>query len=260
MSELAIAQFIKSLLTIAVMVYFGLGLLLYFNQRNMIYYTTPEVVDDSFQSMFIKSDNEIIKLWVLNPGQKEAVIIFGGNAASAYHAIPLYENIVKHKTVYLVNYRGYGGSSGRPSEHALSTDALNIYDHLSPQHTDISIIGRSIGAGVAMHLAANRKTHKLVLITPFDSIEAVARNHYPFYPMSLLLKDKFKAIDLVDSISAGVLIVVAENDRIIPKEHALKLADAFDARQISVVRLAEVGHNTISGHPDYADTIGEFLR
>lgn len=255
-----IKRTLRSLITITLLVYFGFGLLLYFTQNQILYYPSPEMVNDSHPYTILKSDNETLKVWVLNKGRKDAVIYFGGNAASAGRAIPHLEKMIKDRTVYLVNYRGYGGSSGSPSEQGLSTDALNIYDQFKRRHATISLIGRSIGAGVAIHLAAHRKIHKLALITPFDSIEAVAQNHYPLYPMSLLLKDKYDSISRVSSISAKTLILIAGHDRTVPPEHAHKLADAFRPEQVTVATLAGTTHNTISHHPDYETILKQFLQ
>jgi len=253
-------QILKSLLSIIVLVYLGLGALLYFFQQHFIYFPSSEVVDDSQPSIKVSSDNEIINVWQVNPGNKDAAIYFCGNAQNAYYAIPQFKKMITDKTIYIVDYRGYGGSSGKPGEQALFTDAVNIYDYIKSYHENISVIGQSIGSGVAVYLASKREVKKLILNTPFDSFAAVAKHHYPFFPIGRLLNDKFDSLSRVASIKAKTLIVIAGKDRIIPKDHAYKLAAAFKPEQLTIVELPNVGHNTLTQHPLYESTISDFLQ
>lgn len=253
-------SFLKSLFFIIVLVYFGLGALLYFFQHHFIYFPSFEINDDSEQSIKIQSDGETLNVWVINPGNKEAIIFFGGNAANAYYAIGQFKRMITDRTVYLVDYRGYGGSSGSPSEQALFSDALNIYDHLKTSHDKILVFGQSLGSSVAIHMAAHRDIQKMILTTPFDSIVAVAKSSYPIYPVSILLKERFDSLSLVDSITAKTLMIIAEKDRIIPKKHAYSLAKAFKPEQLKIVEIANTGHNTVADHPQYEPTIIDFLH
>ena len=251
---------LKSLLTILILVYLGLGALLYFFQQHFIYFPSTEIIDDSQRSLKIKSDNETLNVWLLNPANKEAVIYFGGNAQNAYFAIPRFKQMIPDKTVYLVDYRGYGGSSGKPGEQGLYIDALNIYDHIKNLHDKVSVIGQSLGSGVATHLATEREVYKLVLSTPYDSIEAVAKSNYPFYPISMLLKEKYDSMSRVASITSQTLMIIAANDRIIPKQHAYNLAGAFKPDRLTVIEIPKTGHNTLSQHPRYEHEIKAFLK
>ena len=97
----------------------------------------------------------------------------------------------------MVHYRGYGGSTGNPSEKGLRHDALAIYRHLKKNHVDILVIGRSLGTSLAIDVAAEFEPKGVLLITPFDSIEAVAQRVVPFLPIRMLLRDPYLSIDLV---------------------------------------------------------------
>ncbi len=161
--------------------------------------------------------------------------------------------------VYLANYRGYGGSSGSPSEAGLYKDALAIFDEIRSRYTSISVIGRSLGSGVATYLATQRNIDRLILVTPFDSIENVARKALPILPVSLLLKDKFDSAGRVADIHAPVLIVIAENDEVISRQHSDVLAGAFPDSQVTVEVIPDTGHNTIGMSPRYASVLSMFL-
>jgi pimeloyl-ACP methyl ester carboxylesterase len=156
-------------------VYLLLAAFLYVYQRRLIYY--PVALDPSFVAERIVVDNQGTRLqgWVLNPGQRKAVIYFGGNSEMITHRRGFFEDVFRDYSVYLINYRGYGDSEGSPSEAGLFSDALAIYDQLSPRHQSISAYGRSLGSGVAVYLAARRPLEKLILLTPYDSVAAVAQ-------------------------------------------------------------------------------------
>jgi len=162
-------------------------------------------------------------------------------------------------SVYLVNYRGYGGSTGSPSEAALFADAVQLFDLLSERHTRISAIGRSIGSGVAAYLAAERPVERVVLITPQDSAVAIAKRLYPIYPVDWMLKDKYDNVAHARRISAPVQVVIAANDRIIPPEHAERLVQTFVYEPVEKVVIDGAGHNTISAFDGYWEAIAAFL-
>jgi len=243
---------------IVVIVYVLSGMLLYVFQRDLLYYPPEEVAHD-FAVEKISSDDETINLIVINPGQPRAIIYLGGNAESPAHSASAFESVFPGYTQYFVNYRGYGGSTGQPSEQALFSDAINIYDVLSERHDGISVIGRSLGSGIATYLAANREIDKLVLVTPFDSIEALAQARYSLYPVSLLLKDKYRSIDWVKKIDSPTLVLLAELDFVVPAEHSQRLIEHFLEQLITVKTFQGLSHNNISLLPDYFLELRKFL-
>ncbi|NNJ92505.1 MAG: alpha/beta hydrolase, partial [Gammaproteobacteria bacterium] len=126
-------------------------------------------------------------------------------------------------------------------------------------HDAISVIGRSLGSGIATYLAAHREIDKLVLITPFDSVESLAQARYSLYPVSLLLKDKYRSIDWVKKIDSPTLILLAELDFVVPAEHSQRLIEHFLEQLITVKTFKGLGHNNISLLPDYFLELRKFL-
>jgi len=242
-----------------VILYFLSACLLYVFQRSLLYHPTPEYKHD-FQTLDFTNQEHVLKVNVLNPNKQRAIIYFGGNAEPViFNAEPFTQNFSNH-TIYLVNYRGYGGSTGTPTEEGLSSDALAIYDQLSAKHTSLSVIGRSLGSGVASYLASRRPIELLVLITPYDSIKNVAQAHFRIYPMRLLLKDHYDSIGRVENISAKVLIIIAELDRVIPNSHSIALYKAFAKDQVSTVYIKGADHNNLSLDADYFTSIKRFFK
>lgn len=223
----------------------------------MIYYPTEEV-RHGFTERIFKNDCELIKVIVLNPNHDCAIIYFGGNAENVVYSSLDFQQLVSN-TVYLVNYRGYSGSTGYPTEKGLCSDALFIYDHIVTNHTEVSVIGRSLGSGIATYLASQREISKLVLATPFDSLQNIAQSRFWIYPSSIILKDKYRSIDRVKNIDVQTLILIAGNDQIIPYQNSVNLSEAFPEEQISVKIIKNRGHNDISTSVEYMNAINSFF-
>ncbi|NCF36097.1 MAG: alpha/beta hydrolase [Gammaproteobacteria bacterium] len=240
-------------------VYLLLAAFLYVYQRRLIYY--PVALDPSFVAERIVVDNQGTRLqgWVLNPGQRKAVIYFGGNSEMITHRRGFFEDVFRDYSVYLINYRGYGDSEGSPSEAGLFSDALAIYDQLSPRHQSISAYGRSLGSGVAVYLAARRPLEKLILLTPYDSVAAVAQKIYPMFPVRYLIKDRFDSTALAPAIEAPVLITSAEHDREIRLPHTLALKQSFTRAPLDYMMISGAAHNNIVDFPDYREAVRQFV-
>jgi pimeloyl-ACP methyl ester carboxylesterase len=133
------------------------------------------------------------------------------------------------------------------------------FDSVHASHADVTAMGRSLGSGVAVQLAAARPVRGLVLVTPFDSLVNLAKEYFRWLPVRLLLRDRFDSLRYVPDLSAPVLIVIAAEDEIVPMRRSRALADAFRPEQASVVVIEGVGHNTLDLAPDYLRAVGSFL-
>ncbi|MEM8845126.1 MAG: alpha/beta hydrolase [Pseudomonadota bacterium] len=244
---------------IVLIAYVLIGLYLYVFQRDFIYFPTVEIEHDFKTEEFLVND-EVIKAVVVNEGNKEAILYFGGNAESVAYQANTFAEIFPNHTIYLISYRGYGGSTGKPTEKGIYADALSIYDILSEKYQSVSAIGRSLGTGVVTYLGSKRDPEKIVLVTPYDSIQRIAQNKYPIYPLSILLKDKHNSIERVDDISAPALIIIANKDSVVPREHSQKLADAFPSSQATIVVFENEGHNSFSQSEKYHQALSEFIN
>ncbi|MCA1775581.1 MAG: hypothetical protein LC676_08230 [Loktanella sp.] len=201
-------------------------------------------------------------------GDGAPIIAFGGNAWNAGDVALLLHRILPQHPVAVFHYRGYAPSQGRPSAQALSDDALAIHDHLKERASKDSgwdkpsvVIGLSIGAGPAAHLATRRPVQGLILVTPFDSLTMLAQEKFPWAPVALLLRHRMApAADLTDS-DLHVAIIAAAHDEIIPpaRTEALRTALARAEPGIDFDRMLAAGHNDIYGHPDFADTMREAM-
>ena len=243
---------------LAISVYLLIAVLLFVFQRAFLYFPTAKLAH-TFTIVQFLNEEERVEVLVLNERQENAILYFGGNAESVVHSSPDFATAFPAHTVYLVNYRGYAGSSGKPTEKAFYADAQHIYDIIEKRHANVSVIGRSLGSGVATFLAATREIHRMALITPYDSIQRIAQDRFPIYPISILLKDKYNSVDRINAIESKTLVILAEHDNVIPLKYSVRLIEAFPQQQITVKTILGAGHNDLSDTDEYYLLLRNFM-
>ncbi len=253
------AKSIITFLSLLAIGYILIVALVYLRQRSLLFYPVPVRGGITEETITFKNGDLSLHGWILNQGQAKAMIYFGGNSEDITGNIDLFKDLFKNYTVYLVNYRGYGDSQGEPTEQGLFSDAIAIYDQIHEQHTSISLMGRSLGSGVAVYLASKRDTEQLFLLTPYDSIANLAQTHYPYLPVQYLARDRFDSTIYAKNIEIPVLIITAELDRVVPFKHAEKLRDQFTRTRVSYHMIAGAGHNNVTSFPGYRDEIEVFI-
>lgn len=246
------------LLGFLLLVWLGLCLLLYFFQRSLIYFPVPAPSGDPASSVWLETPEARLRIST-RPGAEgaAAVLYFGGNAEDVAGTLPDLASVLPDHALYLTHYRGYGGSSGHPSEVALVSDALALFDEVHRRHPAVVVIGRSLGSGVAVQLAARRPVQRLVLVTPFDSLLAVARRHYPWVPVDGLLRDRFESDSLAGDLRMPTTLIVAGHDLVIDPSHARRLLERFSPGLAQLKEIPRAGHNDISLHPAYPALLQE---
>jgi uncharacterized protein len=184
---------------------------------------------------------------------------FGGNAWNAESMALYLHGLFPDRSVVTFHYRGYAPSTGRPSAEALLSDSLFIFDHLRQVHARERVIavGFSIGSGVAAYLARHRSGVGLILVTPFDSLEALARDLYWWAPVGLLLRHRMPTIDLVRKSPAPTALVIAERDTIVPTRRSTPLRAAIP--NLVFERTIDAGHNDLYDRPAFAAAMREAL-
>ncbi len=250
---------VKGFILIGSVSYLLSAVLLFAFQRELLYYPSESYQHDYAIESF-SNEGEKIDVVILNQNKQKAILYFGGNGESVVHNSPKFQVLFPGHTVYLVNYRGYGGSTGEPTETGLYSDALHIFDKVQARHSHLTLIGRSLGTGIVTFLASSRDLDKLVLITPYDSIENVAQNKYPIYPISILLKDKFDSVSRAGKIVAETLVILAEHDQIIPKIHSDKLIAALSKKQLTVKTVLGKDHVDLSHSDEYNHFLSRFIN
>jgi pimeloyl-ACP methyl ester carboxylesterase len=184
---------------------------------------------------------------------------FGGNAWNAGVMALYLHKMFPETEVVVFYYRGYPPSTGRPSAADLMADALVIFDHLERADWRPTVaVGFSIGAGVAAYLARHRSLAGLLLVTPFDSLAALARDHFPWAPVGLLLRHRMPVSEFMHHQSTPTALIAAGRDTIVPPRRTEPLRRAIP-NLVFDMTIAETGDNDLYDHPRIASAMREAL-
>ncbi len=180
-------------------------------------------------------------------GTRRVVLYFHGNASSVLGQVELQDLLLTEGWDYVgIHYRGYPGSTGKPSEAGLHRDAMAAWrwvtDELGAEPARVALHGRSLGGGVAVQLAARTNPGALILESTFTSAVDVAKEHYGWLPVGKILKHRFMSRDFAGQVSCPVLVAHGSADSIIDVHHGKELARLFGAEYIEVPR---IDHNDV---------------
>ena len=205
------------------------------------------------------NDGTLLRGWFFNRGAGTPLVVFyGGNAMNVGN----FANIAAAdptRSYLLMNYRGYGGSEGNPSESNLVFDANQCITYARAQMGTpgpLALVGYSLGSGVAMQVAATKSASALVLICPFDSMTEVACNQVPFLPR-ILPMDNWNSAEYAPMVKCPVTIMRAQTDDIVPAESTDKLIQSFTTPP--AVKTYPADHNSIFSCPDFTTDIMKAL-
>jgi uncharacterized protein len=247
---------------------------LWAGQRRLVYLTdsrpVPEVTSalgpSAREVTLATGDGLALRAWSLPPaGPGPWLLVFPGNAGHRGDRAGLARRLAGTGAgVLLVEYRGYGGNPGRPSEAGLRLDALAARSYLVDAGVDparLVYVGESLGAAVAVGLAVRHPPAGLVLRSPFTSLADVGRRHYPLLPVRLLLRDRFPLLDQVTGVPAPTAVVLGAADDVVPAAQSRAVADAAPGL-VRAVSVPGAGHNDpelVQGAP-LVDAVAEVLR
>jgi fermentation-respiration switch protein FrsA (DUF1100 family) len=218
--------------------------LVWFGQRRMIYFpdTRPPSLDRAGLAgteavTCVTADGLRLGAWFVAgsaPAPRPTVIVFSGNAGHRGYRAPLAAALQRHGlNVLLIDYRGYGGNPGAPTEEGLAADARAaralVRTRSDVEQARVVYFGESLGAAVALRLAVEDPPSALVLRSPFASMALIGQHHYPMLPVGLLLRDRFPSIDRAPQLRSPVLVIAGTQDTIIPIDHTRRLYDAIVA-------------------------------
>ncbi len=233
---------------------------MYAQERSLVYLPQYTRVPAGHTDFSLERDDATLRGWLVNPGRDRALLYFGGNAESVQALREPMAHWLPDHSVYLLAYRGYGASDGKPAQALLIDDAVALFDHLRREdaHRPIAAIGRSLGSGVAAGLASQRPLDRLVLVTPFDSLVEVAAGHYPWLPVRWLMRERYPSIEYLAGFARPLLLIRAGRDQVIPAVNTDRLLATLP-KSTPVLDLPASGHNFDLFGPATAATLASFL-
>jgi len=165
--------------------------------------------------------------WLMTPavvGPHPGVVYFGGRSEEVSWVARDAGKLFPGMAVLAVNYRGYGDSQGDPGEQHMVDDGRMLYDWLAERgHVDpkrVAVVGRSLGSGVAVQVASERAAHSVVLITPYDSILAIAKRRFRnTVPIEYVLRHRFESVKYAAALTAPTYVLRAASDDVVPHSH-----------------------------------------
>ncbi|HEY7185114.1 MAG TPA: alpha/beta hydrolase [Vicinamibacterales bacterium] len=243
----------------AVLVAFVVGVLalVWLMQRRLIYFPTaylPSLGEAGITGgepvTFETSDGLRLGAWFFagsGPPPRLTLLVFPGNAGNRFHRVPLAASLRTHGVqVVLIDYRGYGGNPGSPTEEGLAIDARAALSYLHGRadvdRSRLVYFGESLGTGVAVRLATEHAPAGLILRSPFTSMVDVGRYHYPVLPVSWLLRDRFPSIDRASQVRSPVLVIAGDRDSVVPIDLTRRLYAAFSSAK-TLVEIPGADHN-----------------
>lgn len=237
---------------------------IYFPQR--AYDARPEDFGLAAETLSLESAGGVkLEGWWIRGAGRTALLYFHGNAGNISHRLERAKLLVESLglDVFLVDYRGYGASSGKPDEAGLYADGEAIIRAAAERGFKpdrIVLFGESLGGAVAIETALRHPCLALILETPFRSIAAVARAIYPFLP-AFLIRTRFDNEAKIARVTAPKLIVAAEKDDVIPPGHARRLFDlASPPKDFYVIPGATHNDTYLAGGKQYVEKWRQFLE
>jgi uncharacterized protein len=236
----------------------GLALVVHFGtqtlQQRLLYFpdtrrTTPDEVDlpdVQERELVMRDGTRVITWWGQAKQGRPTLLYFHGNGGSLTTRSERIRKYMAHGYgIVMMTYRGFGGSTGVPSERANVSDAKEVYEALRASGvpaSEIVVYGESLGTGVAIQLAAEKEVAGLILDAPYTSIVDLAALHYPQLPARWLMTDRYESLSAAGRVAAPTLIVHGEADDIIPVEMSRRVAAALKG-PVQLATFPGAGHS-----------------
>ena len=232
-------------------------------RQNQILYRAPRKVfcEDAPQTLLSARGIEpAMRGWADGPGDAaECVVYFGGSSESVELRRDDLGQACPGMTRYFMPYRGFGPNQGmKISEAALKADGVRLFDEVARRHDRVHVVSRSLGTGVGLCVAARRPVEQLALITPYDSIAAVAGEKYRIVPAGRLLRDRFESWRDAGQVKSTPLVCLAGLDKVISPKRWAELKRHFTVSPIESI-FAACDHSNIAQCPDLWTQIGQYL-
>jgi uncharacterized protein len=232
---------------------------LFFFQRSLIYFPRSRAISDPKATLHFKVPDADLVVTMRDHEGPDAILYFGGNGEDVSMNLPSFSAKFPNHAIYLMHYRGYGGSTGNPTEEHLRGDAIALFDYVHKRHSKVVVIGRSLGSGLAISVASLRPAASLIMITPYDSILNIAADRFSIFPIGWLLLDRYESWRYAPDVKVSTLLIMAEFDEIIPASNTKKLLEAFAPGIANLKIIPGTSHNSISSSPAYLELIQSMI-
>lgn len=260
---------LKHILIVCSLILCIIALLIYVFQRRLIYFPaeqTPRLqnyhaTDMSLVSLLTKDNVELTSWYKPAINNQPTLLFLHGNAGHIGYRMPLVRQFINAGFgVFLLEYRGYGGNKGTPTEQGLYEDgrtALRFLSQKRVEYKHIALYGESLGTGIATQLAVEYPFCAVVLQLPFTSLVSLSHYHYPW----LIIKpwDRFNSVDRMAQIHAPLLVLHGKRDQVVPFDEGLSIfSQANEPKKMLV--FDDKNHNDLWGASGFSEEIIHFMQ
>jgi len=264
-----------SIVKIAATAYAGIFLLVFFRQSKYVYYPgravdgTPADARMAYEDVSLRTqDGETLNGWYVpaTTNRETAPVLLdchgnAGDIGDRVGSVQTFHNMGLN--VLIFDYRGFGRSTGKPTEQGTYMDAMAAWDYLTKQKgfatNQVIVFGRSLGGSIAAWLAAQVQPGALVTESAFTSAPDMARRMFPYLPCRLLCRFKYDTLSHVKKIRCPVLIAHSRNDEMIPFENGRRLFEAANEPKVFVEMCGEHNSGGLDVNPDYQQVLSTFI-
>ena len=270
-SRLAL-RIVRSVLFIAVGVYVGFCLLLYLNQSRFVYVPetdirqTPDDRGLGYDEVALRTEDGVkLGAWFVPAEHKRGTVLFchgnAGNMSDRLDTVEIFHELGLN--VFIFDYRGYGGSEGKPSEEGTYLDAEAAWLYVTVEHKvspeSLVIAGRSLGGGVASWLAVHHPPRMLILESTFTSMKDVAADYYPYIPARILCRFRYDTVNRLSSVRCPVLVIHSADDDVIPYHHGRELFTAANEPKTFLEIRGTHNDGFLTSGTTYTQGLGRFI-
>ena len=250
-----------------------LNVLMYFQQASMIFYPmsrlyeTPSDWGLEYEDVTFKTADKLqLHGWYIPSSQSDRVLLFfhgnAGNISHRQHSIEIFHRLGLN--VFIIDYRGYGQSEGRPSEQGLYRDATAAWHYLTEEkgfaNSQVIIFGRSLGGAVAARLASEAHARGLILESSFSSAQDFARAVFPILSRLILIRYDFNSIESIQRVNYPVLVLHSPDDEIMPFHLGEKVYKAANQPKHFVHMRGDHNYGFVQSQPEYEQEISSWLE
>lgn len=246
-------RIVGTIAVLLLLVYGGACLALYLAQDRLLYYPVPTRA--AMPALVLDRPGARVLASVRDADSPEAVVYFGGNAEDASQAIDGLARAWPSAAIYALHYRGYGGSTGRPRERDLVADAAALVERVRTRHPRVTLVGRSLGSGIAVQVAARAPVRRVVLVTPYESIAGLGAARFPWVPVRWLMRDRYASGDDAPRVHAPVTVIAAANDTVVPPWSTARLLARFRPGVAHAALLDGRDHVDVVDDPRYVQAL-----
>ena len=265
-------RMLSSIILVISALFLGLMLLLFVFQEKMVFFPgkrigdTPEAAGLPYEDVYLVTDDKIrIHGWyVPHPDAKATLLFFHGNAGNLSHrleSISIFHDI--GLSVFIIDYRGYGRSGGRPSEHGTYRDALAAWNYLVDERRlhphEIIVFGRSLGGAVAAWSAAQVRPAAVILESTFTSIKELGKHYYPYLPVSWIARIHYPVDEYVTSFKCPALVIHSHQDDVVPVWLGQRLFEHVPEPKMFLPIFGDHNNGFLLSRDAYVSGIKQFL-